>query len=103
MTRQNSKGDPCPPWCTADHSQEFADACVGRPHGAAPAWACPVRRGGGSLFVHIAAVRDGPGASLDLSPRDAGQLAGVLAMTGAGELAAAIRRAAEVITQQEPG
>ena len=109
--RQNSKGHPCPSWCTVDHGERVGSSQVGY-HGTGHP---PVHTSSG--YVNASAYQDGfsddapqialtclaPGGALLVDLRDSDKLAAFveqLADATPGqhrELAAAIRKAAAVI------
>jgi hypothetical protein len=122
--RQNSKGHPCPPWCTRDHLE---DGPVSIAHRGAMSriempgadcvpdviMASPAHLGieGEATEVSVHAIRHGSKAhpALWLAPADAEQLAGLVEMLAKAtparhrELAAALRKAAAGITDSTEG
>jgi hypothetical protein len=122
-SRANRDGHPCPPWCQTDHDEILSLAGHFLFHGGPPAdieltgkTSAPDKitarafHVGDPRFeavVSVAALRhgtDGQQPHLWLTPGDAGDLAGLVDMLAGAtparhrELAAAIRRAAAVIT-----
>ena len=106
--RQNAEGQPCPPWCTVDHTQKFHEACISRPAGIDQIWACAVRRTGVARRVAVSGslpdpLADWPHLNLDL--REAEHLAVLVELLADAtpddhrQLAAAIRQALAVITE----
>lgn len=123
--RQNSQGDPCPPWCVTDHDEVHGDAGRFTAHQGSGGRievpgaltftpdliaVCANRDGepgGGRARILLNCIRYGPGrgnAHLFIEPGDAEVLAAVLDMlddwSQVRELVAAIRKAAASITSE---
>jgi hypothetical protein len=103
MTRQNSKGDPCPSWCVTDHDRYDFHGSEPVSVTAADYWtyrASAVRFWEGDDRVAVSGC-----GQFYVSAEGAEDLAGTLDRLAGGKpedlraLAAAIRQAAETITQ----
>jgi len=113
--RRNSKGHPCPPWCTVDHGELVGSfpltyhgtrtPVIETPSGYVNASA--YHEGFGDAPPQIALTCLAPGGALLVDAGDSGKLAALVEqLAGATpdqhrELAAAIRQAAAVITEGE--
>jgi hypothetical protein len=112
-TRQNAKGDPCPPWCVTDHSlvrygqtwgyHSSEDRIIHTPSGYANATAYQNGSGDDEPRVCLTCLH-GPVGVVLVDVADAGKLAALVEDLADAtpeqhrELADAIRQAAAVIT-----
>jgi hypothetical protein len=105
QARQNSHGDPCPPWCVTGHSAKFHEACVSSPAGIGSIWTCAIRNQDGFHVALAGSLPDvkaeWPHLALSLPQAECmAVFAGLLAGATPDEhrkLAAAIRQAAATL------
>ena len=105
MTRANGEGDLCPSWCVTDHAQYGFHGGEGITVYAPQFHSCRVRALRYSYPGAPPAVEVAASGIFSVSPGDAGKLADLIEQLATATpeehraLAAAIRRAAETITQ----